>query len=112
MLNFPFKRSDNSNVSKWSSNSSLRKNHAPHSHPMEKIRTYSVPPSAIPESAPTKKSLATTSFSERKKKPAPAQPTKSNLDIFIDLTSNPFTTKFEIIGSTSNRVTKPTKNEV
>jgi len=34
------------------------------------------------------------------------KPIKSNLDIFIDITSNPFTTKFEIIGSSPSRISK------
>jgi hypothetical protein len=106
MLNFPFKKLDNSNVSKWSSNSSLRKTSNP--HPIEKIRTYSVTRHSasqlttdfIPDNC-----LQVTQVIKEKELKA-IKPIKSNLDIFIDITSNPFTTKFEIIGSSPSRISK------
>ena len=105
MLNFPFK--SNMGLSKWSSNSTLRQSSSPS---MDKIRTYSV-------NEPTR-SPAADNFNELNESGAGkcggscpraaerAEATsennfcshRSNLDIFLDLTSNPFTTKFEIIG--------------
>ncbi len=109
MLNFPFKKLDNSNVSKWSSNSSLRKTSNP--HPIEKIRTYSVI-----RHNPTHSSTEYTEYTPvthlldtettKQKEIRNIKPIKSNLDIFIDITSNPFTTKFEIIGSSPSRISK------